>query len=93
MKGYNPQFVARTAYNQQSDAYNWQRICLYHSISVNAENQEETLTRNSQWYQIKEGKFNEKDNEMVQLTKIILKQMARHNEHEIYFRRLKWRAM
>ena len=26
----------------------------------------------------KEGKFNEKDNEMVQLTKIILKQTARH---------------
>ena len=27
---------------------------------------------------MKEGKFNEKDNEMVQLTKIILKQTARH---------------
>ena len=26
----------------------------------------------------KEGKFNESDNEMVQLTKIILKQTARH---------------
>ena len=42
MKVYNGQFVARTAYNRQSDAYNWQRICLYHSISMNAENQEET---------------------------------------------------
>ena len=27
----------------------------------------------------KEGKFDEKDNEMVQLTKIILKQTARHS--------------
>ena len=45
---------------------------------MNAENQEETLKRNSKWYQIKEGKFNEKDNEMVQLTKIILKQTAHH---------------
>ena len=42
MKVYNGQFVAHTAYNRQSDAYNWQRICLYHSISMNAENQEET---------------------------------------------------
>ena len=42
IKVYNGQFVARTAYNRQSDAYNWQRICLYHSISMNAENQEET---------------------------------------------------
>ena len=42
MKVYNGQFVARTAYNRQGDAYNWQRICLYHSISMNAENQEET---------------------------------------------------
>ena len=36
------------------------------------------LKRNSKWYQIKEGKFNEKDNEMVQLTKKILKHTARH---------------
>ena len=42
MKVYNGQFVALTAYNRQSDAYNWQRIRLYHSISMNAENQEET---------------------------------------------------
>ena len=42
IKVYNGQFVARTAYNRLSDAYNWQRIYLYHSISMNAENQEET---------------------------------------------------
>ena len=49
-------------WQRQSDAYNWQRICLYQSISMNAVNK----------------KHNEKDNEMVQLTKIILKQTARH---------------
>ena len=42
MNVYNGQFVTRTAYNRQSDAYNWPRIRLYHSISMNAENQEET---------------------------------------------------
>ena len=36
------------------------------------------LKRNSKCYQIKEGRFNEKDNEMVQLTKKFLKQTARH---------------
>ena len=45
MKVYNRQFVARKAYSRQSDGYNWQRICLYHSISMNAENQEETFKK------------------------------------------------
>ena len=40
--------------------------------------------RNSKWYQIKEGKFNEKDNEIVQLTKIILKQTARHSTEAFF---------
>ena len=42
MKVHNGLFVAPTAYNRQSDAYNWQRIRLHHSISMNVENQEET---------------------------------------------------
>ena len=42
MKVYNRQFVVRVGTYRQSDAYNWQRICLYHSISMNAESQEET---------------------------------------------------
>ena len=33
----------------------------------------------------KKGKFNQKDNEMVKLTKIILKQTARHT-HELKLR-------
>ena len=46
---------------------------------MNAENQEETYKKETaKWYEIKEGKFNEKDTEMVQLTKIILKQTSRH---------------
>ena len=62
--------------------YNWQRICLYHSISMNAGNK----------------KHNEKDNEMVQLTKIILKQTARHSKKSLTFQKsskklfLHWRA-
>ena len=78
MKAYNGQFVAPTANNRQSDAYNWQRICLYHYLYEWRKPRGDLFERNSKWYQIKEGKFNEKDNEMVQLTKIILKQTAQH---------------
>ena len=42
MKVYNLTICSPCRYNRQSDAYNWQRICLYHSISMNAESQEET---------------------------------------------------
>ena len=42
MKVYNGLFLAPTAYNRPSDGYNWKRKYLYHSISMNAEYQEET---------------------------------------------------
>ena len=45
MKIYNGLFVAPTAYKRLSDGYNWQRKCLYHSISMNAESQEETYKK------------------------------------------------
>ena len=79
MKVYNGLFVAPTTYNRPSDGYNWQRKWFIPQYLYECrKSRGDLLKRNSKWYQIKEGKFNEKDNEMVQLTKKILKHTARH---------------